>query len=107
MPRLFSPAVPPGRVRKPDGADVFAHGGRRQHKSRAKRAGRLSKIRQAARVPCRLGGFCFFEKFTGSVPLPWGRGTGSQATIRPSSIRTIRSALWAISGLWVIITIVW
>ena len=30
-----------------------------------------------------------------------------QATIRPSSIRTTLSALWAISGLWVIITMVW
>ena len=29
------------------------------------------------------------------------------ATIRPSSMRTTRSAVAAISGLWVIITMVW
>ena len=29
------------------------------------------------------------------------------ATMRPSSMRTVRSAVWAISSLWVIITMVW
>ena len=30
-----------------------------------------------------------------------------RVTIRPSSMRTMRSAIWAISSLWVIITMVW
>ncbi len=34
-------------------------------------------------------------------------GAPYRATIRPSSIRTMRSAVWAISSLWVIITMVW
>ena len=34
------------------------------------------------------------------VPPPY------RVTIRPSSMRTMRSAIWAISSLWVIITMV-
>lgn len=52
-----------------------------------------------------------FSKYLINEKTGWKMGEFSipsnyYATIRPSSILTMRSAIWAIAGLWVIMTIV-
>ena len=56
---------------------------------------RLARRLRRARVRTHLR----LETFIPSPPY--------RVTMRPSSMRTMRSAIWAISSLWVIITMVW
>ena len=81
--------------------------GKDDGKQRGKEQGRQGDGQNSDGVPFP-GGQHRFDTQAADTPLIFHLHARSlPETMRPSSMRRIRSAIWAISSLWVIMTMVW